>query len=127
MSRKPTLEPGWLVGLLHQWALRGFYQSAIGLGFPAASSFLRVGSQRATDGYDPTGYGAPDFRDLDAALNALSVVRRLAVVRCFAPWTACVIDKEFVCSTERWLHELKEALKELTVDLDRRDLEAYSA
>lgn len=118
MSRKPTLEPRWLVGLLSAWARRTSRDK--GLGYPTLCPMLKDGVPGRVRSYEPTGYGDADLKDIDQAVSQLDVMRRLAVMRYFKPWMARAIDAEVKRDTDTWLYHLKLALAELAQVLDRK-------
>jgi len=127
MSRKPTLEPRWLVGLLHQWAMRSLHSEDRGLGYPSICAMLKDGIPGRVHSYEPTGYGDADFKDIDNAVAQLTLMRRLAVSRYYKPWTVRAIDAEIGRDTDTWLYHLKQAMTVLAKELDRKALEAYCA
>lgn len=118
MSRKPTLEPRWLVGLLNAWARRTSRDN--GLGYPTLCAMLKDGIPGRVRSYEPTGYGDADLKDIDHAVSQLDVMRRLAVMRYFKPWMARAIDAEVQRDTDTWLYHLRLALGELAQALDRK-------
>lgn len=124
MSRKPTLEPRWLVGLLNAWARRTSREK--GLGYPTLCAMLKDGIPGRVRSYEPTGYGDADLKDIDQAVSQLDVMRRLAVMRYFKPWMARAIDAELQRDSDTWLYHLKLALAELAQALDRKRESAES-
>ena len=122
MSRAPDLEPRWLVGLLAQWACRSLYAETLDLGWYTKSPMLADGIPGRVQSYEPTGYGAEDFADVEQAVKALPVMRRLAVLRYFKPWMRDAIqavDEALPRDPETWMRQLKLALGELQEALDR--------
>lgn len=120
MSRKPTLEPRWLVGLLNAWARRTSREK--GLGYPTLCAMLKDGIPGRVRSYEPTGYGDADLKDIDQAVSQLDVMRRLAVMRYFKPWMARAIDAEYSYAASvpnMWATLLREALAMLETKLAR--------
>lgn len=125
MPRKPELEPRWLVGLLHQWAMRELYGSTKGLGYYSVNPMLKDGIPTQARSYEPTGYSHEDFRELEVALKEMMVAEELkyeflAVMRYVKPWKARVIDDEHPRETRFWLRDLKNGLA--TIDAKMRRL-----
>ena len=68
---RPTFQPGWLVSLMSQWALRELRVQDRALGYPRKACGF---SEKTTGGYnhsDPTAFQARDFTDLEQALEQL--------------------------------------------------------
>lgn len=125
MPRKPELEPRWLVGLLHQWAMRELYGSTKGLGYYSVNPMLKDGIPTPARSYEPTGYSHEDFRELEAAMTDMArdetyKFEILAVLRFAKPWKAVDIDKEHQRETRFWLRDLKNGLA--TIDAKMRRL-----
>jgi hypothetical protein len=132
MSRRPELEPRWLIGLLNQWALRISRDQAKGLGYYTINPMLRDGIPGRVRSYEPTGYSDVDFLDVQNAVEQLDVMRRLAVMRYFKPWSRNAIDAEVSRDPDTWMYHLRIALERLQVDLQRKalardDISGYSA
>lgn len=124
MPRKPELEPRWLVGLLHQWAMRELYGSTKGLGYYSVNPMLKDGIPTQARSYEPTGYSHGDFRELEHAMKEMAEAPRLkfellAVVRYVKPWKAKDIDAEWPRETRHWLKDLRNGLA--TIDAKMRD------
>jgi hypothetical protein len=125
MPRKPELEPRWLVGLLHQWAMRELYGSTKGLGYYSVNPMLKDGIPTQARSYEPTGYSHEDFRELEAAMKEMAQAEEykmevLAVLRFAKPWKAADIDQANPRETRLWLRDLKNGLA--TIDAKMRRL-----
>ena len=124
MSRKPELEPRWLIGLLNQWAIRSTHAGSRGLGYYTTNPMLRDGIPGRVRSYEPTGYSDVDFLDAQRAVDELDIMRRLAVMRYFKPWSRNAIDAEMQRDNDTWMYHLKLALAVLAAELDRKRLAA---
>lgn len=117
MSKKPELEPRWLIGLLNQWAKRSSYDKS--LGYYTTNPMLRSGIPGRVRSYEPTGYSDVDFLDVQRAIDGLDIMRRLSVMRYFKPWSRKAIDAEIARDNDTWMYHLRLSLIALTVELDR--------
>jgi hypothetical protein len=124
MARKPELEPRWLVGLLNSWAIRSLHAQTRGLGYYTINPMLKSGIPGQARSYEPTGYSDVDYLDAENAIQALDMMRRLAVMRYFKPWAKANIDTEVQKDDDTWLYHLRKALATLEVDLMRRQRKA---
>ncbi len=122
MSKRPELEPRWLIGLLNQWALRMSRDQTRGLGYYTINPMLRDGIPVRARSYEPTGYSDVDFLDVENAVSQLDVMRRLSVMRYFKPWSRLAIDAEFERDNDTWMYHLRIALQTLSAELDRKRL-----
>jgi hypothetical protein len=120
MSKKPELQPRWLIGLLNQWAIRSTYLGSKGLGYYTTNPMLRDGIPGRVRSFEPTGYSDVDFLDVERAVNDLDIMRRLSVMRYFKPWSRNAIDAEMKRDNDTWMYHLRLSLIALTVELDRK-------
>lgn len=116
---KPQLEPGWLVGLLNQWALRSVREQSRSIGWYGINPMLKDGIPVRARSYEPTGYGDADFKDINNAVFQLDYMRRLAIVRYFKPWARAAVDAEIARDNDTWMYHLKIAMETLARQLDR--------
>jgi hypothetical protein len=118
MARKPELEPAWLIGLLVAWGRRE--RGNTGLGYPTICVMLKDGIRGQRRSYEPTGYGTAEVVAVGEAVNALRLMRKLAVMRYVRPWMCLAIDAEMgrTYDTDTWLYHLKGALVELTETME---------
>lgn len=58
------------------------------LGFPSESFMFKERIPSPARSYEPTGYCAADFRDLEAAMATLGIQHKYAILHCYKPWTA---------------------------------------
>lgn len=124
MPRKPELEPRWLVGLLHQWAMRDLYGSMKGLGYYSVNPMLKDGIPTQARSYEPTGYSHEDFRELELVMTGMAAADEykfeiLAVMRYVKPWKAAEIDRENPRETRLWLRDLKNGLASIDSKMRR--------
>lgn len=120
MSKRPELQPAWLVGLLNRWAVRSLKAADKGLGYYSECPMLKSGIPGRVRSYEPTGYSADDFLQVDAAVGNLPLMRRLAVFRYFKPWSRNAIDMEIRKDNDTWMYHLREALKEIDAAMNQR-------
>lgn len=85
MSRRATVEPAWLDAMLVAWGMIRVRQA---LGFPSESFMFKERIPSPARSYEPTGYCAADFRDLEAAMDTLCIQHKYAILHCYKPWTA---------------------------------------
>ncbi len=71
MGKRIELNPGWLVGLLSQWAIHDLRSQTGGLGYASGSGWMRGLKSSPSSSIDPTGYAARDFRDVESAMDDL--------------------------------------------------------
>jgi len=116
MARKPELQPAWLVGLLHQWAMRELHGQTRGIGWYSINPMLKEGIPVRAESFEPTGYSGQDFDRLEQAMRQIQDKHLLAVVRYVMPWRARAMDEEWGFSTDSWLRYLKAGL----IDLDEK-------
>lgn len=120
MSKPAQLEPAWLIGLLMAWSRRTSRDN--GLGYPSQCIYLkeRIGySQRS---YEPTGYSSAEVDMVGQHVNALRLMRRLAVMRYCKPWMVNAINLELgrEFDTDTWMYHLKNALAEVVGLMEKR-------
>ena len=87
MGKRIELNPGWLVGLLSQWAIRQIPGHQ--LGYASGSSWMRGLKSSPGSSIDPTGYAARDFTELESALEDLRNTQPFllaAVMMYYKPW-----------------------------------------
>ena len=122
MSRRPQLEPAWLIGLLIAWNRRAC--SGIGLGYYTINPMLRSGIPTQAQSYEPTGYGGIDLEDVGHAVDSLCLMHRVAVMRYLRPWMIPAIDAEleFHAPARSWLKDLKLAIAEIEAEMRTKTL-----
>lgn len=92
-----TLNPGWLVSLMCQWAKRELAVQDRSLGYPRKACGF---SQKTTGGYDhsdPVAFQARDFTDLQAALEQLreaNLGQFAAMMMYYRAWTVRAMREE---------------------------------
>lgn len=125
MGKRIQLEPGWLVGLLSQWALHDLRSQTGGLGYASGSSWMRGLKSSPASSIDPTGFAARDFREVEGAMRDLMRTRKelwAAVSMYYKPWAVEGFRKEGFPFNDRlyWtrLHRGHELLAE-TMDAIR--------
>lgn len=69
MGRRAEIQPGWLVGLMSQWAKRQVPGHQ--LGYNSGSKWMMGLKASPASSIDPTGFAARDFSDLEAVLESL--------------------------------------------------------
>jgi len=126
MARKPQLHPAWLVGRLHQWAMRELHNQTRGIGWYSISPMLKEGIPTQATSFEPTGYGGQDFTNLEAAMSQIPPKHLLAVLRYVKPWLARDIDQEWGYSTDTWLRYLKAALADLDGEMEKLDKRRFA-
>lgn len=97
MGKRIQLEPGWLVGLLSQWALHDLRSQTGGLGYASGSSWMRGLKSSPASSIDPTGYAARDFREVEAAMEDLrvnGVNLWAALMMYYRPWVVAAFQAE---------------------------------
>lgn len=85
MSRRAAVQPDWLDAMLMAW---GRIKVREALGYPSESFMFKERVPSPARSYEPTGYCAADFSDLEAALELLDVKHKYAILHCYKPWTA---------------------------------------
>ena len=125
MSRRPQLEPAWLIGLLIAWNRRAC--SGIGLGYYTINPMLRSGIPTQAQSYEPMGYGGADLEAVGRAIDTLSLIHRIAVMRYLRPWMIPAIDHEleFHAPARSWLKELRLAIGEIEAEMSRKVLYSH--
>jgi hypothetical protein len=94
---KTTLNPGWLVSLMCQWARRELAMQDRSLGYPRKAAGF---SEKTTGGYnhsDPVAFQARDFTDLERALELLREEhpeQMAAMVMYYKPWAIRALREE---------------------------------
>lgn len=93
---KADIQPRWLVSLMCQWARRELASQDGGLGYPKKAAFLLIHANTPTK-VDPTGESAQDFRELDAALDAIRADRLelwVTLMMYYKPWAVAGLAAE---------------------------------
>ena len=126
MARKPELHPAWLVGLLHQWAMRELHCQTKGIGWYSINPMLKEGIPVRAESYEPTGYSGQDYAKLEAAMRQIPEHHLLAVVRYVMPWRARAMDHEWGYSTDTWLRYLKAGLADLDSKMQTLDKRRFA-
>ena len=121
MPRRPELEPRWLVGLLHRWAMRELAGQTRSIGWYRLNPMLKEGIPVRAESHEPTGYSGRDFSDLERAMRQISDRQLLAIVRYVMPWRARSLDEQWGFSTDTWLRYLKAGLVELAKKMEALD------
>lgn len=125
MSRPAQIEPRWLVGLMSQWVLRQTREGAGGLGFPSRCPMMAEAVGNPARARLPVGFSGVDFRDLEAALQALHAHRVewwVAMMMYYRPWSIASLELQgfpFGCRVYRdrrqrahaWVADHMEAAK----------------
>jgi hypothetical protein len=124
MAKRIHLEPGWLVSLLNQWALHDMRSQTGGLGFASGSNWMRGLKSSPASSIDPTGYAARDFRDINAAMEALMADGTnlwAAVMMYYKPWCVAAFKAEgYPHQTTVFYDRLRRAHLALAAMLDRQ-------
>ncbi|MCW7541457.1 hypothetical protein OOT46_26975 [Aquabacterium sp. A7-Y] len=112
MSRRATVEPEWLDAMLCRWGRA--HMLAGGKGYPSVSPMFMQRHSRSVGSFEPTGYSREDFRELEAAIEALPRQQQAALIRAYRPWTAATMDEYYPCTSpvtwHRWLHTAAETV-----------------
>lgn len=127
MARKPELHPAWLVGLLHQWAMRELHGQTKSIGWYSINPMLKEGIPVRAESYEPTGYSGQDFKRLEDAMRGIPPRHLLAVVRYVMPWRAKALNHEWGLSTDTWLRYLKAGLVDLDEKMEALDKRKFAA
>jgi hypothetical protein len=119
MGKRIQLEPGWLVGLLSQWALHDLRSQTGGLGYASGSSWMRGLKSSPASSIDPTGFAARDFRDVEAAMEDLrqtGVNLWAALMMYYRPWCVDAFRAEgFPFQTSTYYERLHRGHAEVAV------------
>jgi len=65
------------------------------LGFPSESFMFKERIPNQARSYEPTGFCAQDYRDLEIALDTLSTQHKYAILHCYKPWTVETVRNAF--------------------------------
>lgn len=124
MGKRIELNPAWLVSLLNQWALHDLHSQTGGLGYANGSNWmqgLKASSPAARS--DPTGYSARDFRDVEAAMDALRTSDQnlwASVTMYYKPWiVAAFRDEGFPFANSTYYERLHRAHAQLAAHMNR--------
>lgn len=120
MSKRATVNPSWLDRMLVGWGLRSLHTH--GSGWPKVSPMLRDGIPTGRPPSEPFEMGGEDYRALDAAIEALPMVQRVAITRAYKPWTAPGIDALGFVPTSTWCDRLHTAALTLKTAMQRKTL-----
>ena len=117
MPRRAIVKPDWLDRLLIGWGLRSLNDCN---GWYSVNPMLKDAIPTARGPADPFDFGAKDFDDLDAAIQALPTHQLAAITRAYKPWAAPGIDRMMPALTSTWCERLKAAALTLAAAMDRR-------
>jgi hypothetical protein len=121
MGRKAKdLEPRWLIGLLNAWAIRATFDQNRGLGYSSVCPTFKSGLPHRARSYEPTGYSDVDHSEIQAAVDSLDLMRKLAVMRYFRIAKRASIDAEYPRHHDTWMYHLEQALRVLAVELNKK-------
>jgi hypothetical protein len=126
MARKPELHPAWLVGLLHQWASRRRAEESRTVGWYSINPMLKEGIPVRAESYEPTGYSGHDFKNLEAAMQAIDSRYAIAVIRYVRPEKARGFDVEYGYSADTWLRYLRAGLADLDTRMESLDKRRFA-
>ena len=114
MSRRASVQPRWLDGMLYKWGItmptaKGWYNVCPMLqsGIPSTA-----GNHAGTWDLTPA-----DFDALHKAIDSLSHKHRCMIYRCYKPWTLRQQEAELeqygACqrTMQRWLHDAAKAIE----------------
>ena len=118
MPRRAIVKPDWLDRLLIGWGLRSLNDGCNG--WYSVCPMLKEAIPTAKGPSDPFDFGAKDFDDLDAAIQALPAHQLAAITRAYKPWAAPGIDRMMPALTSTWCERLKAAALTLAAAMDRR-------
>lgn len=122
MGKRIQIEPAWLVSLLNQWALHDFRSQTGGLGYASGSSWMRGLKSSPASSIDPTGYAARDFRDVEAAMDALRVTAVhwwAAITMYYKPWSVAAFrEAGYPFNDSRYYDRLHRGHKALAASME---------
>lgn len=124
MSRKSTLEPGWLVSMLTCWVRHCIKLMDSGLGYPNKTTYLKDYQPRNRSSYGGVSlfnYDADDFLHVEQAMQDLSQQRPelyVAVTMYYKPWTVnSFVAQGFPFKTRNYYYRLHDAHEWLAGEL----------
>ena len=112
------VKPDWLDRLLIGWGLRSLNEGSNG--WYSVNPMLKDAIPTARGSADLCDFGAQDYDDLDAAIQALPTHQLAAITRAYKPWAAPGIDRMMPALTSTWCERLKAAAVTLAAAMDRR-------
>ena len=116
MSKRATVNPRWLDCMLIGWGLASIRSS----GWYTINPMLQDGIPTGFRSREPTGLCVEDYRDLEAAIDALPLNHRCAVTRAYKPWTAQQIEQEWPARhPEVWRRWLTAAAQAIVAHMNR--------
>lgn len=122
MSRRATVQPPWLDAMLLSW---GRIKVKDALGYPTESIMFKERIPAQTRSYEPTGYSAVDYKELESAIERLDPKFQLVIIRCFKPWTAVAVEHElrsrYAVGDRTWRNWLHEGAAMLAADMQRQE------
>ena len=126
MSRKAQFDPGWLVSLMCQWAVREWQGLHGALGFPRKSAGF---SEKTTGGYNhsnPTALSFKDFRDLQDSLEGLRMAHVdlwAAMMMYYQPWVVEAFKEQgYPFENSSYYHRLHRAHRLLADMIDATNI-----
>lgn len=120
MSKRATVKPDWLDRMLIGWGLKSLHTA--GRGWYSINPMLKDGIPTGRAPSEPYEIGADDYRELDAAIELLTPMQKLAITRAYKPWSARAIDDAHPANASTWCERLKVAAAHIEVRM-RRDLQ----
>jgi hypothetical protein len=121
MARKATVQPVWLDALLIAW---GMSRVRAALGFPSESFMFKERIPSPARSYEPTGFCATDYRELEAAIERLEEKHQLVLIRCYKPWAArdveAMLGERYDVGDRTWRNWLHDAAALLAADMGRQ-------
>lgn len=121
MSKRATVKPEWLDAMLVAWGMAGVRQA---LGFAAISPMFRERIPTPARSYEPTGFCGQDWRDLEAAIEALDDKHQLVLIRAYKPWAArdveSILAERYQVGERTWRNWLHEAADQLSASMTRK-------
>jgi hypothetical protein len=122
MSKRAAVKPEWLDAILLSW---GRARVPGVLGFPSESFMFKERVPTPARSYEPTGFCAIDYSELEAAIQRLDRKHQLVLVRCYKPWTSLVIEDElrkyYTVGERTWCNWLHEAASLVSTDMLRAE------
>ena len=119
MARSARVNPPWLHSMLVRWGLRSLHLH--GTGWYRISPMLRDGIPTGRLPTEPWDFGGEDYRQLEAAINAMPAGLRDAVTRAYKPWMAREIQSTTVIGPSAWSERLHQAAQMLVLHMRRSD------
>lgn len=123
MSKRATVNPRWLDGMLVQWGLYEVRRSMGSLGYPRICPMLRDGIPQPARSHEPIGITSHEHDTMTKIIGALDRKYQLVLIRAYKPWAAeeCshLLRHEFDCSERTWLRWLHDAAEIIVKQMAR--------